>query len=222
MTARVRLLSAFALAATLAGCRSSGDLVVDEGVGVTAVRTACPAVGIPDYTGDVTLFRTAGAATADNIDVVGALTNLRSQCGDAGQKKVSGDKVYTSVSFDVLARRTDTRGARQVQLPYFVTVLRGGTAVISKRVGTVTLDFADGQERARARGTGGAYVDRAEATLPAEIRRRITRKRKAGDADAAIDPLTQPDIKAAVARASFEVLVGFQLDQAQLTYNATR
>ncbi|MFP5396604.1 MAG: hypothetical protein ACLGHF_10675 [Alphaproteobacteria bacterium] len=216
MNARFRLISALAMAAALAGCRSSGDIVVDEGVGIQAFRSACPAVGIPDYTGDITLFRTADDKTAGNVDVVAAMTNVRSQCND------SGDKVYTSVSFDVLARRTDTAGARQVTVPYFVTVLRGGRAVVTKRVGQVTINFADGQERAQASAQGSAYVDKAEATLPAEIRERITRKRKAGEEDAAIDPLSQPDVKAAVARATFEVMVGFQLTQDQLTYNATR
>ena len=38
----------------------------------------------------------------------------------------------------------------------------------------------------------------------------------------AIDPLTEPTVRAAVQRATFEVLVGFQLDQDQLSYNATR
>lgn len=216
MTPRTRLFAAVTLAAALAGCRGAGDLVVDEGVGITAVRSACPAIGVPDYTGDITLFRTAGVTTADNIDVVAALTNVRSTCNEAGEK------VYATVTFDVLARRTDTRGARQVTLPYFVTVLRGGSAVISKRVGSVTIDFADGQERAQASGSGSAYVDKAEASLPADIREQITRKRKAGDADAAVDPLSRPEVKAAVARATFEVLVGFQLNQDQLTYNATR
>ena len=216
MNARFRLISALAMAAALAGCRSSGDIVVDEGVGIQAFRSACPAVGIPDYTGDITLFRTADDKTAGNVDVVAAMTNVRSQCND------SGDKVYTSVSFDVLARRTDTAGARQVTVPYFVTVLRGGRAVVTKRVGQVTINFADGQERAQASAQGSAYVDKAEATLPAEIRERITRKRKAGEEDAAIDPLSQPEVKAAVARATFEVMVGFQLTQDQLTYNATR
>ncbi|MEY4671134.1 MAG: hypothetical protein RLZZ415_1013 [Pseudomonadota bacterium] len=216
MTPRTRLIAAVTLAAALAGCRGAGDLVVDEGVGISAVRSACPAVGVPDYTGDVTLFRTVDATTADNIDVVGALTNVRSTCND------TGEKVYTAATFDVLARRTDTRGARQVTLPYFVTVLRGGNAVISKRVGTVTINFADGQERAQGSGTASAYVDKAEASLPADIREQITRKRKAGDADAAVDPLSRPEVKAAVARATFEVLVGFQLTQDQLTYNATR
>ena len=41
----------------LTGCSKKGDLVLDQGVGVQAVRTLCPAVGIPDYTGDITTFR---------------------------------------------------------------------------------------------------------------------------------------------------------------------
>ena len=204
------------MAAALAGCRGTGDIVVDQGVGITALRTACPAVGVPDYTGDVTLFRTPGSTTADNIDVVAQLTNVRSQCNE------QGDKVYTTVTFDVQARRNDAGAARQVTLPYFVTVLRGGTAVVTKRVASVTLDFPAGQVRAQASGKGSSVVDKAEASLPQDVRDKLTRKRKAGDADAAIDPLAQPDVKAAVARATFEVLVGFQLDQNQLTYNATR
>lgn len=216
MTARIRLFTAAAIAVALAGCRGTGDIVVDQGVGITALRTACPAVGIPDYTGDITLFRAPGSTTIDNVDLVASMTNVRTQCNDQGAK------VFSTSTFDVLARRTDTHGARQVTLPYFVTVLRGGTAVISKRVGSVTLNFADGQERAQASGQGAAYVDKAEASLPKEVRDKLNRKRKAGDADAAIDPLSEPDVKAAVARATFDVLLGFQLDQQQLTYNATR
>lgn len=216
MNLRFPVLTAVALAAVLAGCRSSGEIVVDEGVGVTAVRSRCPAVGIPDFTGDVTLFRSPNDRTAANIDVVATMTNVRSQCSEGE------DKVFAKATFDVLARRSDARGARQVTIPYFVTVLRGGTAVITKRVGSVTLNFADGQERAQASGEGSAYIDRAEATLSEDIRRRITRKRKPGDSDAAVDPLAEPEVRAAVARATFELLVGFQLDQSQLAYNATR
>ena len=39
---------------------------------------------------------------------------------------------------------------------------------------------------------------------------------------AALDPMADPKIRAAVARHSFEVLVGFQLTPEQLAYNATR
>lgn len=224
MTARTRLFCAAAFASAaivaLSACRGSGEIVLEEGVGITAVRSACSAVGIPDYTGDVTLFRTPGARDAASMDVTAAITNLRTQCDDGA--KNTATKVYAAVGFDVVARRTDARGARQVSLPYFVTVLRGGRAVVTKRVGTVLLNFADGQERAQAHAQGGAYIDRAEATLPEDIRQRITRKRKAGDQDAALDPLTDPTVRAAVQRATFEVLVGFQLDQDQLAYNATR
>ena len=153
MIRRTHLITAAALAVlagALAGCKTKGDIVVDEGVGVTAVRGACPSVGVPDYTGDITLFRTPGVTDTGSLDVTAALTNVRSTCNDGGEQ------VYSSVGFDVLARRTDVHGARSVQLPYFVTVLRGGNAVISKRVGTVTINFADGPERAQAHAQGGA------------------------------------------------------------------
>lgn len=212
---RTLALAALPLAA-LAGCAKKGELVVDSGVGVTALRTACPSVGVPDYTGDITTFSAPGRSDLGALDVTATLTNVRSQCNDAGAR------VYTLADFDVLARRADVRGARAVQLPYFVTIVRGGTAVIAKRVGTVTLNFAEGQERAQAHAQAASYIDRAEATLPEDIRKRITQKRKAGEEEAAIDPLAEPEVRAALARASFEVLVGFQLDDRQLAYNATR
>ena len=200
----------------LASCASEGDLVVEQGVGVTALRTVCPAVGVPDFTGYVTLFSPANARTLDALDVSATITNVRSTCDD------TGERVYSQADFDVVALRRNTSGARSVQLPYFATVVRGGSAVVAKRVGTVTLNFADGEARAVARGSGGAYIDRAEATLPDDIRERITRKREAGEIEAAVDPLADPAVRSAIARASFELLVGFNLTQDQLAYNATR
>ncbi len=216
MTLRTRLFSAAALAVALAGCSKEGQLVIDEGVGIASVLSSCPDVGIPDYTGDITAFRVPGDVTAGNLDMTASITNLRSTCDD------SGAKVYTNATFDVVARRMDTNGARQVTLPYFSTVIRGGSAVVTKRIGTVTLNFADGAERAQGSGTAGAFVDRAEASLPADVRERVTRRRRAGDPDAALDPLADPQVRAAVQRATFELLVGFQLTQDQLAYNATR
>ena len=218
-TGRVALMCVPLMALALSACaRNKGELVVDDGVGVTALRSACPTVGIPDFTGDVTLFSAPGRTDAGAIDVTATMTNLRSQCDD----KADGAKIYTVASFDVLASRTDTRGARRVQLPYFSSVLRAGNNIVAKRVGTVTLDFADGQARASAHAQAGSYVDRSEATLSREIRDKLNRKRKAGDTDAAIDPLAQPDVRSAISRASFELLVGFALDQKQLAYNVTR
>ncbi|MEP0393396.1 MAG: hypothetical protein ABJ205_03860 [Erythrobacter sp.] len=216
MMHRKSAITALVGAAALAGCASEGDLVINQGVGITAVLSSCPTVGIPDYTGDVTTFRAAGEQTQRNLDVSAAMTNLRSSCDD------TGEKIYSEATFDVLVRRTDTRGARTVTLPYFVTVLQGSSAVVTKRVGQVTVAFADGQDRARASARAGSFVDRSAATLPDDIRERITRKRRAGDADAALDPLSAPEVRAAIQRTRFEMLVGFQLTESQLAYNATR
>jgi hypothetical protein len=202
--------------AVLAGCSGKGELVVDEGVGITAIRSACPAVGIADYTGDITTFRTPGSSDAKDVDLTAAITDVRPTCdGEASP-------VVSRVAFHVLARRSDTRGARDVMLPYFVTVVRGGNVVIAKSLGTAALHFADGQDRAEVDAQGAATIDKAEATLDRTIRDRIIRPRKAGGADAAVDPLADPAVKAAVAKATFEVLVGFQLSDGQLGYNVTR
>ncbi len=216
MMFRTHVLTAAVLAVGLAGCAREGELVVDQGVGITSVLTSCPSVGIPDYTGDVTVFRSADNPTFANLDMTASMTNLRSTCDDGAVK------VYSEATFDVHARRADVRGARTVTLPYFVTVLQGGSAVVTKRVGQVTLNFADGQERATASARAGSFVDRAAASLPEDIRERITRRRRPGDPEAALDPLAAPEVKAAIARTRFEMLIGFQLTESQLAYNATR
>jgi len=217
MKFRAIWLPAFACSIGLAGCAREGELVVNQGVGITAVLSSCPSVGIPDYTGDITTFRpeASGRTTAD-LDVTAAMTNLRSTCDE------SGARIYSEASFDVVARRADTRGARSVTLPYFVTVLQAGSAVVTKRVGEVTLSFADGAERAQASAKAGSFIDRSAATLPEDVRERITRRRRPGDLDAALDPLADPEVKAAIQRTSFEMLVGFQLTEEQLAYNVTR
>ena len=186
------------------------------GTGITATRTACPSVAIPGGTGDITLFNPATSRDATAIDVVANITNLRSTCNDAGEN------IVTAVTFDVQAQRRDTRGAREVVVPYYVTVVQGGTAVVAKSISRVGIRFADGQAIASTSGSGSAQVSSAAAQLPEDIRRQITRDRKPGDADAAIDPLADPVVREAVRKASFEVLVGFQLTQDQLAYNATR
>ena len=216
MIARRALFAATAAAIALTGCRSEGDLVIEQGVGITALRTVCPAVGVPDHTGNITLFTPADARTADALDVTASITNLRSRCNDAS------DQVYTEATFDVVAQRRNTAGARTVELPYYSAVVRGGSAITAKRVGTVVVQFADGQARAQGQGVAAGTVNRAAATLPDDIRRQITQRRKAGDESAAIDPLSTPEVRAAVAQATFELLVGFQLTQDQLAYNATR
>ena len=204
------------VAATLAGCSREGDLDIGAGVGVNVTRSGCPAVAIPDGTGDITLFNPADSQDASAIDVVASITNIRPTCSE------NGEKIFSQASFDVQARRSDTQGSRTVTLPYFTTVVQGGSAVVAKRVGQVTLQFADGQQRASASAQAASYIDKASASLPAEIVQKITKKRKPGDPDAALDPMAAPEVRAAVVRSSFEMLIGFQLTEDQLRYNVTR
>jgi len=208
-----KLAPAALLSLLLLGCSSEGQLT---SAGVTAVRSACPSVGIPEPTGDITLFDPPASRDASAIDVVASMTNVRSTCSDAG------DNIVTAATFDVQAIRRDARGARDVVLPYFGTVVQGGNNVVSKSVGHVALHFADGEVRASGSGSATAQVLRSAATLPPEIQQDITRERKAGEAEAAVDPMSDPKVQAAVQRASFELLVGFQLTADQLAYNATR
>lgn len=198
------------------GCAKSGDIALDGGVGITAVRSACPVVGVPVGAGDITVFDPPTSRDASAIDLTAAITNVRGVCDDGASD------VNTTISFDVRARRSRTDGPRDVTLPYFITIVRGGNAVVSKRVGQVALHFEPGQAIASTTAQATASVSRAAATLPDEVRQKLTRKRKAGDEDAAIDPLSAPDVRAAVLAASFEALVGFQLTEDQLRYNAQR
>ena len=206
---------AVAIALTiLSGCARDGD--IDETGGIAITRSACPAVAIPAQTGDITFFNPANSRASSAIDVTASITNMQVSCGDQGTDVVS------NATFDILARRADSRGTREVVIPYFATVMRAGTTVVAKRISTVRIVFADGQTRASVRGQGGAVIPRADATLPPDIQILLTRKRRAGQEDAASDPLARPEVKAAVARASFELLIGFQLTADQLQYNATR
>ncbi|WP_231638974.1 hypothetical protein [Sphingomonas profundi] len=195
------------------------DNQFDETGGVRITRSACPAVAVPAYTGDITLFDPPASREARAIDVVATLTNLRGNCNS---DVVTGDQIATQATFEVQARRTSTAGARDVTIPYFATVIRSGSIVVSKQVGRVAVHFDDGQARASVTATATTGIARAAASLPPEVEKQITRKRKPTDADASIDPMADPAIRAAVAKASFEFLVGFQLTNDQLAYNATR
>ncbi|GAB5487929.1 MAG: hypothetical protein Pars2KO_14990 [Parasphingorhabdus sp.] len=200
----------------VAGCARDGALDVSSGVGVSVTRSGCPAVAVPDHTGDVTVFNPANSNDASAIDIVANITNVRSTCNSEGAR------IYTEASFDIYGVRSNPRGSRTVTLPYFSTVVQGGTAVVAKRVKTVTLQFADGQYRASTSAKAGSYIDAAAARLPEEVIERLTRRRKPGDPDAALDPLADPTVRAQVNRSTFELLIGFQLTQAQLQYNVTR
>ncbi|MGZ8348026.1 MAG: hypothetical protein ACXWUP_13030 [Allosphingosinicella sp.] len=205
--------AAVLLSLGLIGCAREGDIYQ---TGILTSYTACPPVAIPAPAGDVTLFDPASSRDSTAIDVVATITNLRSTCDD------SGEYIVTNATFEVNAMRRSTQGARDVVLPYFATVIQGNDNVVAKRLSRVGLRFEDGQYRTSTTGSATSQVLRSAATLPEDIRRQITRERRAGDADAAVDPMSDPAVRAAVERARFELMVGFELDAEQLRYNATR
>ena len=201
------------LSFALAGCAREGDI---QQTGILTTYTACPPVAIVAPAGDITLFNPPSSRDSTAIDVVAHITNVRSTCDE------TGEYIVTNASFEVQAQRRDPRGARDVVLPYFATVLQGNGNIVAKRISNVGLRFEDGQLRATTTGAASSQVLRAAATLPEDIRRQITRTRRAGDPDAALDPMSDPAVRAAVDRARFELLLGFDLTADQLRYNATR
>lgn len=176
-------------------------------------RSPCPAVAIPAYAGSVTRFDPPQSRNADAIAFSAQLVDVTGTCTEGS------DYLITDVSFLVTAQRRKPGPAQQVYVPLFVGLAQGGNVLVSKQMTGVTLEFADGALRAEARGGARAEVHRSAVTLPPEVQERITRERKPDEPDALVDPLSDPQVRAAVRAASFEVLVGFQLDDASLAYN---
>jgi hypothetical protein len=198
----------------LSACVRRGDLL--ESGGIYAVRSACPIAGVPAGTGDITLFNPPHSRDSRAIDVTATISDVRATCGD------SGNDIVSTTTFTIVALRRDAGPARQVLVPYFNVALQGGGRIAAKSLRQAALNFPAGSTHAWTRVQGTVRVNRAAATLPENVRRIITRERKAGDPQAAVDPLSDPGVRAAVAKATFEHLVGFQLTTDQLKYNATR
>ena len=209
-------LAALAAVILLSACRHTGDITSENGGGVYAVRSDCPIAGIPAATGDVTLFNPPTSLASTAIDVTATITDLRATCQDTGSDIVS------TATFTVVGLRRDSGAARQVVLPYFDVALRGGSDIAAKQVGRAVLNFDAGDLHSWVRVQTMIRVNRSAAALPQNVRDILTRPRKAGEAEAAVDPMTEPGVAKAVANATFEHLIGFELTQDQIKYNATR
>ncbi len=211
MNAKLVLIAA--AAATLASCGGRKEL---EDGGVYITRNTCPRVAIPAGTGDITLFNPTTSKDASAIDFTASMTNVRAGCTE------SADQIISTATFDIVAQRREAGPARTVVVPYYDIAMQGGNQVVAKRVGQVALNFAAGQVRASSNGQATIRVSRAATSLPEDVRAILTAKRKAGEESAAVDPMTIPSVRAAVSRATFEHLVGFNLTDEQLRYNVTR
>lgn len=212
---KLRIAATLTALTLLGACRTTGQ-VADESGGIYAVRSTCPIAGVPAGTGDITLFDPPGSTDSRAIDVTAAISDVRSTCQTVGNDSVS------VITFTITALRRDSGAGRQVLLPYFNVALRGGQTVSAKTIHNAVLNFAPGRARTWTRLQAVVRVNRGAASLPDNVRAILTRPRKAGESEAAVDPLADPGVRAAVANATFEHLIGFQLSQDQLKYNATR
>ena len=114
---RFRFLSIVGLGLLLAGCAHRGVADLDATGGQKITRSVCPAVAVPVYTGDVSLFAIPQSRDARALDVTAEITNLQQSCDS------SGAVVHAGVTFDVVARRASPSGARDVVLmPSFVNI----------------------------------------------------------------------------------------------------
>lgn len=179
-------------------------------------RSPCPAVALPLHVGSLTAFDPPQSRDADAIAYTAEIVDLKGVCTEAP------DVLTTDVSFTVVAQRRQPGPARQVRLPLFVALAQGGNVLVSKQLTAVDISFAEGQLRAEARGGGRARVHRSATALAPAVEERLERQRKASDADALTDPMSDPQVRAALRAATFEVLVGFQLDDASLAYNVAK
>jgi hypothetical protein len=193
--------------AALAGCERN-PLIVK--------RSPCPAVAVPVYAGDISRFQPGTAPDIQNLDFTASITNVRADCSEGGGTLVS------SIRYDVVARRMQAGPERSIEVPVFASVVQGGNLLVSKDVNRVVLRFPAGQVRAVAGGTARADVNRSAAMIPDSVQKSIERKRRARDADASVDPMSDPEVRAALRAASFEVLLGFQLSETELAYNVTK
>lgn len=185
-------------------------------------RSPCPAAAIPYHVGQVTRFDPPQSRDADAIDFVAQIVELKPNCFE------SEAMLTTEVAFAVTAVRRAGQGgqaalpAREVYLPVFVSLVQGGNVLVAKQLTGVNVRFEAGQLRGAGAGTVRADVARSATMPPPEVQERITRERKPNDPDALVDPLSDPLVRAAIRAASFEVLLGFQLDDAALAYNVAK
>lgn len=201
---RVAALGMVAAPLLLAGC-SSNPLQV--------TRTLCPATAVPQHAGTLTFFSPPSSRTADSVVASANIFNLQNQCNEGGEK------VTSNLRFSIGAQRPNAAAEQTITVPYFVAVVKEGETLLSKQIYEATLTFAAGDVRAESVQTVQAAVDRAEALAAAgPAPGSEKKKRKRGEMAEPEDLFFDAKPKAS----GFEILVGFQLTDAQVHYNITQ
>lgn len=198
-------LAAVAAPLLLAGCASNP---------LEVTRTLCPATAVPQHTGTLTLFSPATSRSADAVVATASIFNLTNQCNEGGAK------VASNLRFVIGAQRPNAAAEQTITVPYFVAVVKEGETLLSKQVYEATLTFPAGSVRAEAVQTVQAVVDRAEALAAAGPAPGAEKKKKRKRGE----PVEPEDLffDAKPKASGFEILVGFQLTDAQVHYNITQ
>jgi hypothetical protein len=163
--------------------------------------TSCPPVAILKHTNTLTSFNSPTERNLDNVRFTAFIDDVSSTCRER-------DRVQTDLAFRVSAVRGQAGQAGQVTVPYFVTVMQGQRTIISKQVGAATLNFAGDSPRAETRVTAQVLTNLLPPPPPMP-------KATGLEGDAPRPDLDRQKIQ-------YEVLIGFQLSDADVVYNITR
>ena len=199
-------LVAVTASALLAGCASNP---------LEVRRTLCPATAVPQHAGSLTFFSPPSSRTADAVVASATIFGLENHCVE------SAPRVTNNLRFTIGAQRPNAAAAQTITVPYFVAVVKEGNQIVSKQVYEATLTFEPGSVRTEAVQTVQAAIDRAEALKlagPDHDQDKKKKKRKRGE------PVQPEDLffDAKPKASGFEILVGFQLTDAQVYYNITQ
>ncbi len=161
-------------------------------------RTSCPALSVPTHTGTLTRFSQAGRFDAQDVQLVATISGLNDNCteNDSGVNSV--------VSFNITVSRPDKGPAQSVQLPYFITVVKDGETIIAKQIYDASLNFADGAMAGTI--NQAVTVKTPDVPLPPMPKKNTE-----------IDEFAPPPKPA-----MYEILVGFQLSEADAVYNISK
>ena len=141
-------------------------------------------------TGDITLFNPPGSTDAAAIDVTAAITDVRATCQDAGNDVVS------TATFNVVAPAPRRRAGAAGRAALFRR-RAAGRQQRRRQAGRPGRRSIPGRQPCtpRPRVQATVRVNRGAATLPENVRQILTRPRKAGEAEAAVDPLADPAVR---------------------------
>jgi hypothetical protein len=185
------LLPAFAALLALAGC-ASNPLIVR--------RTSCPAVAVVKNASTMTRFSTQGRYDAQDVQLTAMISNIQPSCVERR------DGAVTAVRFEILAARRAAAGVQEVQLPYFIMLVKDGQTILAKQIYGTSVRFEEN-------GSNAAVLQTVSVISPLVPLPERPKRSKEEEYDEFAPP-PKP--------ATYEVLIGFQLTDAEAAYNVGR